>query len=55
MMSTETSDMICKSGMKAEATAGREKVIEKLYIECICVKISILTYSKIIDRYVKDI
>ena len=47
-------DMICKSRMTADATSGREKVIEKLYIECICVKISILTYEKI-DRYVTDI
>ena len=41
-----TTDMVLKIGMKADATSGREKVIETLYIQCICVKISILRYLK---------
>ena len=45
-LTVKTSDMMCKSGMTAGATSGREKSIEKLYIECIFVKISILTYEK---------
>ena len=40
-----TTYMILESGMKADATSVRE-VIEKLYIQCICVKISIMRYLK---------
>ena len=43
---TETNDMIYKSETKPDATSGKENCIENLYIECICVKIYILTYEK---------
>ena len=41
-----TNDMILKSGMKADATSGKEKLLKKLYIQCISEKISILRYLK---------
>ena len=39
-------DLILESGIKEDAASGRKKVIERLYIQCICVKISIMRYVK---------
>ena len=38
MTHRETSEMICKSAIIADATSGRKTVMKKLYIEYMCVK-----------------
>ena len=45
-LTEKTTYMTLESGIKEDATSGRENLLKKLYIQCICVKISIMTYVK---------
>ena len=53
-LTESTSDMICKSGMTADATSGREELWKTLYRMHVCENIH-LDICKKIGRYVKDI